>query len=375
MRILYAITRSDAVGGASIHVRDLARHMQSAGHQVLVLTGGEGPVTSLLRAAGVPFLPLRFLCRSIRPWRDFQAFAEMARAIQMFRPDLVSLHTAKAGWLGRAACARLGIPALYTPHGWSIGGRLSRLGDPILGFAERVAARWAAAIICVCEFERRLALTRRIAPPERLRVILNGVHDIPPALLADPSQSPPRLISVARFQAPKDFQTLLLSLEALRAEPWELDLVGDGPLLPQLQTLAARLSLASRIRFLGYQPDPAEALSQAQIFVLSTRFEAFPRSILEALRAGLPVVATAVGGIPEAVEERVNGFLARPGDPASLASTLRPLLSDPLLRKQLGAAARRTYLERFRFERMARETQAAYDTVKEGTAGIPGCSP
>src|ERR1035441_5888237 len=108
---------------------------------------------------------------------------------------------------------------------------------------------------------------------------------------------------------PKDHRTLLAALAALRAQPWELDLVGAGPLEMEMRDLASELGLGGRVRFLGYVADPAPVLAGAQLFVLSSRSEAFPRSVLEALRAGLPVVASAVGGIGEAVTDGVNGLL------------------------------------------------------------------
>ena len=151
MKIAYVITRADAVGGASIHVRDLARAMLERGHEVIVLVGGAGPVTEQLRAVGVPFRSLRFSAAS-DPDRSATCWPrELAPAVREFGPDLLSLHTAKAGWIGRAVAARLGIPAIYTPHGWSIGDRHSPVEGMLFRLAERAASKWAAAIICVCE--------------------------------------------------------------------------------------------------------------------------------------------------------------------------------------------------------------------------------
>jgi glycosyltransferase involved in cell wall biosynthesis len=124
-----------------------------------------------------------------------------------------------------------------------------------------------------------------------------------------------------------------------------------------------RLLAGERVRFLGYQTDPAPTLARAGIFVLSSRSEGFPRSVLEAMRAGLPVVATNVGGVPEAVVNGVNGLLVPPGDPGALAASLERLLDDGELRKRMGAEARRTYQNRFGFDRMAEETVEVYRSV------------
>lgn len=368
MKIAYIITRADAVGGASIHVRDLARAMLARGHQATVLVGGHGPVTEQLAAAGVPFISLGRLERRIQPLRDLLAGDEMVTALRALGPDLVSTHTAKAGWIGRAAAHWLNIPALYTPHGWSIGSRLSPRLGAIFSLAEKVAERWSAAIICVCEDEKRLALSKRIAAADKLLVVHNGVADVARELRARPAQAPVRICSIARFAPPKDHRTLLAALAALRSQSWELDLVGDGPLEEEMRRLASQLGLAERVRFLGYVADPAPVLAGAQVFVLSSRSEAFPRSVLEALRAGLPVVASAVGGVGEAVTDGINGLLVPAGNPELLAAALERLLADAPLRKSMGARARAAYERRFRLKYMVDSTAAIYATLLGRTA-------
>ena len=367
MRIAYAITRADAVGGASIHVRDLARAMRERGHQVLVLIGGTGPVTEELAGAGVPFLPLAQLRRSLSPWNDARGVWEVAAALRDFRPNLVSAHTAKAGWIARAACARLGIPAIYTPHGLWVG---SRAGAPLrlmARMAERAAGRWNHDVVCVCQAELQLALASRIAPRDRLHVIYNGVRDVAPELRASPAGAPCRLVSVARFEEPKDHGALLEAMSRLRDLDWELELVGDGPLEKNCRALARRLGIAGRVRFLGYQRDPAPALGRAHLFVLSSRSEALPRSALEAMRAGLPIVASAVGGLPEIVHNGINGVLIPRSHAEGLALAIREMIVDGRARATCGKASRAAYEARFRFELMLEKTAALYETVCERT--------
>ncbi len=372
MKIAYVITRADAVGGASIHVRDLAGNMMQRGHEVMVFVGGEGQVTSQLQAAGVPVHSLRRLQRKIRPWTDYLGYRELVAALRSWKPDIVSTHTAKAGLLGRAACKHLGIPVTYTPHGWSIGQRISAIAGPLFGMVERMAAKWSDIIICVSEQERQLALEKQIVPPAKLRVVHNGMRDVSPALFANPSAVPVRICSVARFEAPKDHSTLFHGLATLKHLTWKLDLVGDGPEHESMQQLASLLGIGDRITFHGYQQDPAAILSGAQAFVLSTRSEAFPRSILEAMRAGLPIVASNVGGVSEAVEHGRNGLLVPPSRPDAMADALSALIQDGALRQHFGSSARRDYEERFRLDRMVDDTAAVYDAVLSNYGVDPG---
>jgi len=202
-----------------------------------------------------------------------------------------------------------------------------------------------------------------VAPAEKLHVVYNGVLDAPAELRADPARSPVRICSIARLEAPKDHRTLLKALHAIRSEAWSLDLIGDGPDEVRIRSMAAELGLGERVSFLGYQAEPARALAVAQLFVLSSRSEGFPRSILEAMRAGLPVVASDVGGVGEAVEHGVNGLLAPRGNPESLADALGRLIADASLRRRMGSAARMTFETRFRWESMVESTAAIYATV------------
>lgn len=368
MKLVYVITRADAVGGASIHVRDLAREMIARGHDVTVLLGGTGAVTEQLAAAKVPFLSLRYLGRSIHPLRDLFAVRELTAELRVLRPDLVSTHTAKAGLLGRLACRRLEIPCIYTPHGFAIGGRISPFLGPVFAMLERMAARWSAAIVCVCESEKRLALAKGIGPASRLRVIYNGMPDVEQADRARPGEEPVRICSVARLESPKDHETLFEALAALPDRRWSLELVGEGPLERKLRALAKSLNLEDRIAWSGYLPFPVAALARSQVFVLATRSEAFPRSILEAMRAGLPVIASNVGGVGEAVVDGQTGILVPPGDSEALGVAIERLMESAPLRQRMGEAGRQTFNDRFRFETMAAETIALYERVERSSS-------
>ncbi len=364
MRIAYVVTRADAVGGATEHVTEMARAMLARGRESgIFVGGGSGHAFERLAESGAPVRELRFLQRAVRPDRDLRALAETKAALASFRPDLVSAHTAKAGWVARAACARLGIPCIYTPHGLPVGDRMPGARGVIFRLAEGVASRWTRAMICVCEHERNLAIAHGMAPPERLFVVLNGVRPIAGDLLADPGVSPPRIVCVARFEAPKDHATLLRALAQLAALDWELDIIGDGPTESACRRLAERLGLSRRVRFCGYVRDMAAGLAKAQLFALASNSEGLPRSVLEAMRAGLPVAASAVGGVPEAVADGETGILSPAGDAAAFAAALRPLIADAALRLRMGAAARLACERRFSLQRMIQETEAVYDAV------------
>lgn len=370
MRIVYVSTRSDTIGGSNVHIRDMALAMRRRGHDPHVLGGGDGPFAEDVRGHGLPYHPLRHLVRNVRPYRDLAAVLEMRGHLTTLRPQLLSLHTAKAGFVGRLAAWGLRVPIVYTPHGWPFTPGVPPVAASVYATLERISAPLADRIVNVCAFERDIALERRIGRPERHAVIHNGMPDVPTRLHADPTRQPPRLIMVARFEEQKDQGTLLRALAACRDLPWTVQLVGDGPLIEESREHAARLGLGDRVEFAGARRDVAELLAQCQLFVLSTRWEGFPRSILEAMRAGLPIVASAVGGIHEAVVEGENGFVVPRHDDAALAARLRTLIGDAALRARLGADGRRRYSAHFTFEAMLARTLEVYEALVPGAAEV-----
>jgi glycosyltransferase involved in cell wall biosynthesis len=219
-------------------------------------------------------------------------------------------------------------------------------------------------------------LDARLVEEKRVVTVHNGMPDVPPTLRANPGQSPARLVTVARYEPQKDHGTLLRALGGLQDQPWELDLIGDGPLRGQMERLARELGLQGRVHFLGQRKDVGQLLARAQVSLLVSNWEGLPLSILEAMRAGLPVVATSVGGVSETIRDQETGYLIARGDVEGLREGVRRLLTDPDLRIRMGAAGRRHYEQHFTLDQMVRKTLAVYQEALAGStpqwAGHPG---
>jgi glycosyltransferase involved in cell wall biosynthesis len=280
-------------------------------------------------------------------------------------PDLLAVHSAKAGILGRLAGRSLRIPVILTAHGWTFTPGIPTIQAALYRQIERSVGHLASKIIAVSEFDRQLALDAGIVADDRVVTIYNGVSDVPPRLRADPGRTPVRLVMVARFEPQKDHATLLGALAELADFPWELDLVGDGPLMSPMMSLAASLGLGDRVRFLGQRMDVDQILAQAQVSVLATNWEGFPLTILEAMRAGLPVVASSVGGISESVRDGETGYLVPRKDVDRLRDRIRLLLTTRDLRLRLGANGRSRYEQCFTLKSSVSQTLALYQDVLE----------
>ena len=359
-KVLYTITRAEH-GGAQTHLLELIGAVRSDLEPVLA-TGEEGFLTEQTRALGLPVHLLPSLVHPIRPHRDARAVAELYRLIRREKPDLVHAHSGKAGLIARLAAALAGVPAVFTDHGWSFYD-----GSPLLRKTVGVASERFAAILCeriivVSEAERALALRYRVATPGKLTTIYNGVRDTPHR--ASHGSGTVHITMVARFAPPKD-QAFLLRALATIDHPFSLSFVGDGPTLAANKLLARDLGLLPKTKFLGVQDKEsvAKLLAASDFFVLSTSSEAFGLSALEAMRAGLPVIASSVGGLREVVRDGETGFLVAHGDAEAWTERLSQMIADADLRARLGSAGRQRYETHFTFARMVERTLTVYRDV------------
>jgi len=156
MRVAFVITRSDVVGGAQVHVRDVAGALLRDGHQVHVLAGGRGPYLDQLAERNIPHSSVPHLTRFMHPVKDGLALVELRRSLREIGPDLVSAHSSKVGWLGRVAARSLGLPVLLTAHGWCFTEGVAPRRRALYRLAERLVVPLARRIITVSEHDRQL---------------------------------------------------------------------------------------------------------------------------------------------------------------------------------------------------------------------------
>lgn len=363
MRIIYLITRMSEWGGAQVHVRDLAIRLTELGHEIHVISGDEGVISTVLRQSGVTVHIVPEIRRTISVHRDSMALWKLYKLLGQIKPDLLSCHSSKAGILGRVAARLAGVPVLFTAHGYAFTDTSSRLKSTFYKALECAMRFCSDFIITVSEYDRKNALDAHLIAPQLIRTVHNGMPDLAPATVtAKDNTSTCHIIMVARFAAQKDHASLLQGLAILRDLDWRLTLIGGGN-AESTHALIHILGLQNRVEILGQRGDVAEWLARSDVFVLTTHWEGFPRSIVEAMRAGLPVVATNVAGVPEAVAEGATGYLLPPRDVVAVSEKLRLLIESPTKRLEMGAAGRARFLSEFTFEHMFEKTMAVYQEV------------
>jgi glycosyltransferase involved in cell wall biosynthesis len=361
-RLLYLVTRAEH-GGAQAHVLDLALGMRDQ-FAVEVATGEEGFLTEACRERGIPVHVVPRLQREIEPLNDVRALRELVQLMRRIEPDLVHAHTFKAGFLGRFAANYSRIPCVYTVHMWPFGDAVPLSWRMVAPLCERLAARWCDRIITVSELGARNAAQYRIGGASQIVPILNGIAEHPARARLDHDKTL-SCTMVARFTDFKD-HGLLLRAFAKVPGPARLKLVGDGKTLSAAKKLAAELGIRERVEFKGARGDVPEILAQTDVFVLASKTETLPISILEAMRAGLPVIASDVGGISEEVADGETGLLVPAGSVEELSNALQRLLADKQLRVAMGRAGRRRFERVFRADTMIDRTQRLYREVLAG---------
>lgn len=359
MKIAYLITRAE-MGGAQVHVLDLLKGFAGRSTPVL-LTGEQGYLTAECARLGVEYRIVPDLVQPLRPWQDLKALARSVDVLRDLQPDLLHCHTSKAGIIGRTAARICRIPAVFTAHTWCFAEGTSRLWKLVGKPSERISAAWSQKIIAVSDSNRRLAIEQGIVPAEKIVTIHNGIDDT--EWRSEPaSGQTPEIVMVARFAPQKNQAELVEALAGIDL-PYRLTFVGDGPTRAAVEAAVDARGLRAKVQFLGVRKDTDEILGRASTFVLATNWEGFPITILEAMRAGLPVIATDVDGVREAVTDNESGFLYGRGQVEQLRTALFAVLTDPVKRASLGRAGRKRYEKDFTRDVMLARTQSVYGEV------------
>jgi glycosyltransferase involved in cell wall biosynthesis len=376
VKILHIITRLD-VGGSAENTLLTAAGQQVMGNAVSIICGiSDNPASdneTTAAAIGVTILRIPALRRPISPLNDLIASFRLYRHLRKNRYDLVHTHTSKAGIVGRIAARFAGVKCIvHTPHGHIFYGYFSRTITRIFIFAEWLTMRWTDALITLTQHEKDDYLKVGIGPAERIHPIFSGI-DLGPFLSAGDERERLRaefglneshfiLGTVARLVEVKNHQLIVRAAHHLKQYQDSLRFlfVGDGELHQELQRMVADDGLEKMFIFAGWRRDIAALLSAFDVFVMVSRNEGMGRAFVEAQAAGLPVIGTAVGGVPEVLVEGETGFLVGPDDSEALASRISALYTDRASLGQMAAACRAWVNPRFSDAVMVSKIDAVY---------------
>lgn len=376
VRVLRVIARLN-VGGPALHATLLNERLDPARYDSLLVAGTEEPSEGnylALRGKSLERLVvLPALGREIRGWQDLVALVQLTRLVRQVRPHIVHTHTAKAGALGRLAAWLAGVPVIvHTYHGHVFHGYFSPAKTRLFLAIERWLARRTDRLLTVSETVRSELLSLGIGTPDKLVVVPLGLDLDPFAetgalrgqLRAELGlgRDAPLVGMVARLVPIKAHEVFLAAAaEVGRRLPQSRFLVvGDGARRAELETLAERLGLKDRVLFLGWRRDLDRIYADLDLVALTSINEGSPVSLIEAMAAARPVVATRVGGVPDLVEDGVTGCLVPRGDADALAEVMVGLLADLDRRQAMGQAGRKRVIPAFSAGRLLGDMDRLY---------------
>jgi glycosyltransferase involved in cell wall biosynthesis len=355
--VLHLITELN-VGGAEKALARLLTHLDRGRYDLTVacLYGGDGPIASQICDLGIPVINLRMTAR----WR-WDGLWRLYRLLRRVRPIILHTWMFHANMAGRVLGRLAGVPIVISGErtmgmesGWRY--RLNRTTDPL---TDRV--------VCVSQQVAEFAVKHIGIPQEKVVIIPNGIRLPHLAQLPDKGQAraelglPADLIlvgTIARLDPVKRLDVLLRATASLPEV--HVLVIGDGPERAQLVALSERSDLTGRVHLVGHQEDVWPWLRAIDVFVLSSDWEGMSNALLEAMGAGLPVVATAVGGTPDVVVDGTTGLLVPSRDPSALAQALATMARDRDLRHRMGQAGRERVRQCFSLQRMVEQTQTLY---------------
>ena len=377
-KILFVITQSE-FGGAQRFLFELVTHLDPALYESIV-TSQPGELLDMLRSANIPVQPLKRLRRDISPLGDILAVLEIRKLLNREKPDVLFLLSSKAGFLGSLAAwlqhysdtLAYRSKIIYRIGGWSFNDPQSRLTRKLYIAAEKISARWKDVIIVNSEHDRLQAQQLGIKPRGKLVAIYNGIDSSSLDFLSrDEAREkleklfPYQLKAIsyklvgciANFYKTKGLPYLIEAIAVIhKAHPdAELVLIGDGGERRNIETRIMEHGAKDYIFLAGHLSEAWRYLKAFDIFVLPSLKEGFPWVLLEAMAAEVPIVATAVGAVPEIITNSENGLVVEPGNAKVLQKIMETLLTDKTLGAQLAKRGKETVLQKFKIDDMFRK--------------------
>lgn len=349
------------MGGLERLLLEIAEHTDPRVQQLFFISlGSIGTVGLQLRQMGWPVVCLH-RPNGVRP----SLILSLARIFHGIHPAVVHTHDARALIYAGPAARIMGIRRIiHTQHGQNLGMTSRRLK------LIRYAAKLTQNYVCVSQDALDVAASQGI-PQDRLRVIYNGISvdrfkDACGSLTESAGENKKKLVAIARLSPEKGLSNLLKAVALIhRALPdLHLEVAGEGPSHADLLREANHLGIYEKVHFLGQVADPAKVLRRGRVFVLPSISEGVSLTLLEAMAAGVPVVATAVGGTPEVLEHGKTGLMVSSQNPEELANAIKRLWSDDELCYQLSHAANQRVSEQFDISRMAKEYNQLYQGLE-----------
>lgn len=378
INLLYVITKLE-LGGAQKQLISLIGGLDKERYNIFLFTAKDGLLINEASAIkGLILKQSRFLERPINIFKDVLAFVEILSFIKKNRIQIVHTHSSKAGILGRIAARVACVPAIiHTVHGWSFHDYQPRLANYFYTTLEKICATFTNKLVVVSSFDKEKGLKKLVGREDQYIIIRYGIkgnefRDQSMRSAARRSlglnETDLAIGTVACFKpqkSPLDFIKIASTIKKSIPNT-KFIMVGDGLLRRKAEVLIKRLDLGGQIILTGWRNDMVFVLSALDIFVLTSLWEGLPIAVLEAMAAGVPVVATDTGVIREIIENGKTGYLVKVGDRQSMQNRVEALLKDrQKMNEFIRLSREKVNSEEFLLRRMVKDTEKVYSTLGE----------
>lgn len=373
-KVLYIITKSNW-GGAQRHVFDLAINIQKDKYDVVVAAGGNGPLHEKLKAVGIKTIPIGVLQRDTNVLKDSSSLLAIFRVIKSEKPDILHLHSPKAGGLGALSARLLRVPRIiYTVHGWTYKEQRKGLEKFLIFIISWFTVVLAHKTIVVSkdDFEKSPSFLTH----GKIVMIHNGIapFDCLPRvesqreIFGETPIFPSNLTigCIAELHRNKGLSYVIYAIADIRKQdadskhPIIFGVIGDGEERKNLENLAKKTKLENSVFFAGYKENASKFLSAFDLFILPSLKEGLPYALLEAGSVGLPLIATSVGGASDIITDMETGILIRPTDVKEIGNALRFFVQNPEKIAEFGGRLKKKISEEFSLNKMVEKTIAVY---------------
>jgi len=357
---------------ASLSRLALKENRSERGLEASIEIGSDSYFYETLAELGIEFIEIKNLQRSVNFALDAKLLFELIKIIRKEKPDVVHLNSSKIGALGAIAAKLARVPrVIFTAHGWAFNDPRQAWEKYAIIAVSRMVALFQDKIICVSDCDKEAALKYKIAPIEKLVAIHNGINPKALSLLAR-KEARARLNidekslavgTIANFYKTKSLDTLVLAaISAIHLSPSiKFVIIGDGPERIKIEELIKKYRLGGYFLLTGALKNAGQYLKAFDIFVMPSKKEGLPYALLEAMAAKTACVASAVGGIPEIIENEKNGLLVKDMSPSKLSDAISRLIKNKKTARALGLAAAETIQSKFSLKQMLEKTLALYD--------------
>lgn len=358
------------IGGVEEYIKLFLSNFDKNKYEMELICPGDGLLRREAEELGVK-VNIIDMTREISLIDDYKAYKKLKKVISEINPDIVHIHSSKAGILARLAIRKLKIPCVYNAHGWSFSMKCSEAKKQIYASAEKVCAKYTDMIVNISTYEQNLALEYKVANSQKMTVIYNGIdlnkysrgysrNEILSKLGIPENAYVIGMVGrITEQKSPQTFISIAKEISNIFENAYFI-LVGDGDLIEEIQRSIEEKQLKDKVIITGWTNEVAKYISTFDVAILTSKWEGFGLVLAEYMASGKPIVASNVGGIPNVISHNHNGILIEPNDVEGFINAIIKIKEDKTMANMFIENSYIDVKKKFDIKRVVKEHEKLY---------------